>query len=558
MSKNIITNICNVKDDLNVYGDSNLLDVNVKGVLSINNILLNTPTQRGFILTSTNDGYGEWKPVPKYTPWQLTKNIDNDNIFYNDGFIGIGTNKPEKKLHVTDNVKFDGSVETSDIFFTEKHATIKKNDSLFIKSYDKTVFVINSNEHIGINQEFPTESLDVMGNIKLTGNIIHKSNTFTFPYESDVLVGEDQPQTLSMKTLVSADIISPKISNPFITGDIILNGTTITGVRQPVNKDDVATREYVDMISLTGSLVFLDNVSNFVNDIPKKPQIDEKFIISDKPVENLETKKNQIITWDGLEWLYDIPEQNNILYVNHLHSQYIYIEKQNKWIIYTSLTSHSNLQNLYIDDHPQYFNIHGRKGGQKLFGGLKSSDSLIIESTSHLNKGPILLNPLNGNVGIHNKNPIEKLDIIGNIRLSGVLVDSENNKYKLPNNNKNSTNIISTDSIDSLHNKTLVNPVIDGILNCFRYNVTKVKSSRILTEKDQVLLITSSVTLTLPESSKNSGRKYIFIINKSNVKCTINLLGDDRLNVNSKYIVLSEKHNPKTYLADGLFRWYKI
>jgi len=562
-TKSIITNICNVKENLSVYGNTDLVDVNIKGVLSINNLLFNSPTENGFVLTSTQQGHGEWKKLPSFTLWELT---NNDDIFYNKGFVGIGTENPEKKLHVTDNIKIEGSIETSDILFTEKHSTIFKNDYLFIKTpvkneigselCDKTIFVIDSNNNIGINQEYPTESLDVYGNVKLSGNIIHKSNTFLFPYESDTLVGEDQPQTLRLKTLISSDIISPKISNPIITGDITLNGSTITGVKQPIDKNDIVNKEYVDMISLTGSLIFLDSVNNFVIDIPKKPEMNERFIISEKSVENLETKKGQIITWNGLEWIFEIPKQNNIVLVKHLHSQYIYLENKNKWVVYTSLINHSDLQNLYVDDHLQYFNIHGRKGGQKISGGLKASDSLIIESTTHMIKGPILLNPLSGNVGIFNRNPIEKLDVIGNIKLSGELIDSENKKYKLPNHNKNSTELISTDSINTLHNKTLVNPIIDGILNNFRYNVTSVKSSRMLNEKDYVLLITSTVTLTLPESNKNSGRTYIFIINKNNVKCTINLLGDDRMNVNSKSIVLSEIHKPKTILADGLFRWY--
>lgn len=558
MAKNIMANSCNVKENLNVYGDSNLLDLNVKGILSINNLLLQTPTKKGFVLTSTIDGFGEWKQLPKYTPWETTSNIDDEHIYYNEGFIGIGTDNPEKRLHVTDNVKFDGSIETTDIFFTETTATISKNDNLFIKSNDKTILTINSNDHFGIHQDFPTESLDIGGNIKLTGNLIHKSNTFIFPYESDVLVGEDQPQTLNMKTLINSDIITPKISNPIITGDMVLNQSIISGVKQPENKNDVANKEYVDMLVLTGSLKFLDSVSKFITELPKKPELDERFIISGETVGNLEEFKNQIIIWDGLEWIYEKPEQNNILYVKHLHQQYIFIEPKNKWIVYTSLINHSDLQNLYIDDHPQYFNIHGRKGGQKLFGGLKPNDSLVIESTAHMNKGNILLNPLNGNVGIHNKNPKERLDIIGNVKLSGELMDSQNKKFKLPNNNKDLSELVSVDSINTLENKTLSNPVIDGILHSFRLNVTKVKSSRLLTENDQILLITGNVTLTLPESSKNSGRKYIFIINKTKVKCTLNLLGNDRININSKYIVLSEIHKPKSFLADGLFRWYGL
>lgn len=550
MSKNLMGNTCTVKEDLNVYGNSNLLDVTVKGVLSINNLLLNTPTEKGYILTSNGHGYGEWKPMPKYTPWVTERNI-RDDIYYEEGFVGIGTKNPEKRLHVTDNAKFDGFIETSDIFFTEKNSTISKNDCLFIKSYEKTVFTINSNNYVGINQEFPTESLDIEGSLKFTGNIIHKENTFLFPNEPDTLVGEDQPQTLRMKTLISSNIESPIITNPIINGNIQLNGT-ISGVKQPVNKDDVANREYVDMLTLTGSLIFLDNVSDFVKEIPKKPQIDERFIfVGDND------NKNKIMIWTGLEWEYETPEQNNILYVDRKHSQYIFIKKSNKWIVYTSLTSHSNLQNLYLDDHPQYFNIHGRKGGQSIIAGLKSGDMLTIESTAHMNKGPILLNPNNGNVGIHNKTPKEKLDVDGNIKLTGSLVNINNKKFKLPENNTDSQ-LISKDSTDILKNKTLDNPIIHGILHSFRYNVVNVRTSRMLTEKDQVLLISSSITLTLPEASKNGGRKYTFIINKNRVKCIINLLDKDRININSKTLVLTEIHKPKSLLSDGLYRWYTI
>jgi microcystin-dependent protein len=59
-----------------------------------------------------------------------------------------------------------------------------------------------------------------------------------------------------------------------------------------------------------------------------------------------------------------------------------------------------------LDD---YFYLPGRAGGQVGYGGTAASNSLTLESTSHLTKGYIILQPTTGNVGIGTITPSSPL-----------------------------------------------------------------------------------------------------------------------------------------------------
>jgi hypothetical protein len=53
---------------------------------------------------------------------------------------------------------------------------------------------------------------------------------------------------------------------------------------------------------------------------------------------------------------------------------------------------HNSLNNLTTGDvHTQYVKIAGRAGGQQIFGGTSNGDNIILESTSNVSKGAIVL-----------------------------------------------------------------------------------------------------------------------------------------------------------------------
>lgn len=74
------------------------------------------------------------------------------------------------------------------------------------------------------------------------------------------------------------------------------------------------------------------------------------------------------------------------------------------------------------DNFQQYALLAGRAGGQILVGGTAASNSLTLESTSNATKGPIVLNPTGGNVGIGTSTPWTNLAVNGTDENTGLTV----------------------------------------------------------------------------------------------------------------------------------------
>jgi hypothetical protein len=559
-TQHICCNELTVNTNIRVNDTSNINNLNVKGdVLFEKGFRFKSATKKGFVMTSTANGSAEWKQNAIDTYWK--KNKSNDNVYYAKGNVGIGVMNAMESFHVLDNARIDGFIRTGSIRLVDDDAFIMKKRRFAIKSKKDIAFMVTENNNIGINNEFPDERLVVDGNIKLSGNIMNGKNSFCFPLLSDTLIGEKQQQTMYMKTLISPSIDKPTIISPVINGDIVLNNhSTIKGVRQPTESNEVANKEYVDTLVLLNAVVFLKNVNLRVTHRPSNPPEDSRFLISNCIETDWKKRNGHIASWNGLEWIYEIPEQNNVVYLESDGQQLIYTTNTNEWITFSTIvTRHSKLQDLMADDHHLYCNNDGRVGGQVVHGGVSSGDSLVLQSTVSATKGYVLLNPMGGPVGICTETPTEALDVNGNIKFSGSLVGERNKAYKLPNNNQDVTNIVSIDSIDTLVNKTLSNPVLHGLIENFRYGVQTVKKSRTLSNEQVVLVAgTGNITLTLPESAQNTGRKYIIVVTKNNTKCFIKTNESDRINVNVQQIILSTPHEAKTFLSDGIHRWYVL
>lgn len=67
----------------------------------------------------------------------------------------------------------------------------------------------------------------------------------------------------------------------------------------------------------------------------------------------------------------------------------------------------------------QYASLVGRSGGQSLSGGTAATQNLTLDSTTNVAKGFVLLNPTGGNVGVGTTNPGAKLDVAGQIKITG-------------------------------------------------------------------------------------------------------------------------------------------
>jgi hypothetical protein len=201
----IIGNV-NISGNLNINNSniSNATFINAK-TLNISNIIMDNS---GIILKS--DG----------TPFYASRWTSNDSngIFYNSGFVGIGTTNPTDLLDVNGNISVKGNLNMNNsnisnaLFINTKTLSLNKivldntgvltrADGTIIGSSPFIVSSINSNNiyynngFIGIGTINPLSSLDVVGNINISGNykylnsniISYSSNVDLYPFSTSIL-----------------------------------------------------------------------------------------------------------------------------------------------------------------------------------------------------------------------------------------------------------------------------------------------------------------------------------------------------------------------------------
>jgi hypothetical protein len=185
-------------------------------------------------------------------------------------FVGIGTTNPQRKLHIVGDIQVDGDlfyqgnlgfgdvdlnttgIITASAFFNTQGDQLTNFDSWLKNNGD-----IYRLSNVGVGVTNPTEKLDVLGNIKTSGQFISSiTGTFitgTAPLNvlsrrlvtnlnSDYLRGGepggsasgdivtvDANQTLTNKTLTSPSISSPTLTNPTVSGSINFGTATLSG-----------------------------------------------------------------------------------------------------------------------------------------------------------------------------------------------------------------------------------------------------------------------------------------------------------------------------------------
>ncbi|KYG66736.1 hypothetical protein AZI86_06745 [Bdellovibrio bacteriovorus] len=82
----------------------------------------------------------------------------------------------------------------------------------------------------------------------------------------------------------------------------------------------------------------------------------------------------------------------------------------NSSVLTTNSSGVPSFSALSSDLFSQYARLAGRSGGQTLYGGTSSGNSLTLDSSSNATKGNIVLNPSGGNVGIGTPSPSAKLE----------------------------------------------------------------------------------------------------------------------------------------------------
>ncbi len=112
------------------------------------------------------------------------------------GSVGIGTSSPAEDLHVADNIRADGFVQVLDSVragFSNDgtpgapHYTFNGDtntgmysdtaDNLAFSTASTNAMYIDDSQNVGIGTATPQQPLNVIGDLNVTGNYIHNSNT---------------------------------------------------------------------------------------------------------------------------------------------------------------------------------------------------------------------------------------------------------------------------------------------------------------------------------------------------------------------------------------------
>lgn len=239
------------------------------------------------------------------------------------------------------------------------------NQQTVANSYNVTVFG-RYNEDTGTSDEWiDTDSLFIIANGADSGNL---NNTFDLKKNGNLyLDGNVAIETLSQYGVIySSDSVGTLATSPefvYVPG---------SGIFIDVNLDAGSHNLYVGTIYSTNNITTNGYITN--------------GYFTNLQVQSLTA--SQLTATDGSKNLVSLststyPSLTELSYVKGVTSS---IQSQ-----ITTYSDHGNLSGLSDDDHTQYAKLSGRSGGQVLYGGTASGNTLTFGSTSNATKGTVYI-----------------------------------------------------------------------------------------------------------------------------------------------------------------------
>lgn len=222
----------------------------------------------------------------------------------------------------------------------------------------------------------PTETLEISGKI-VTDNDL----TSTHWHESydHSQVQYSNPHMVSLEQCRQVD--------NQVDDNIVFTAGTVTGLPLPGQSSDAANKAYVDSF-LQGVFMQQSIITRTINVPPDNPAVGDRYVVALGGTGAWEGLDDHIVDWRvdpsnpvaGIPiWFVTPPSSGMITFAVDEQCQLVYVGTE--WKRLSSLTNHSELQNLSTDDHLQYARLNGRSGGQVMSGGTQTSDHLYLEST---------------------------------------------------------------------------------------------------------------------------------------------------------------------------------
>jgi len=146
------------------------LDVN--GTVRMTGFRLTTGVHSGYVLTCGSGGVGTWKAAPKV--WSN----NGSKIYYNSGYVGIGTNSPSAKLDIanlggSNNVPILVMSEDANdefVFKGDFAGSGETGNALKLETYwGNNAMTWRGDGYVGIGTSSPAERLHVVGTVSMNG-----------------------------------------------------------------------------------------------------------------------------------------------------------------------------------------------------------------------------------------------------------------------------------------------------------------------------------------------------------------------------------------------------
>ena len=226
----------------------------------------------------------------------------------------------------------------------------------------------------------PTETLEINGKIVTDNDLTSTHWRESYDHSQ---VQYSNPHLVSLEQCRQVD--------NQVDDDVVFTLGTVTGLPLPGRPSDAANKAYVDSF-LQGVYMQQSIITRTLNVPPANPTAGDRYVVAAGGTGAWEGLDNSIVDWRidssnpvaGIPIWFTTPATSGMItFAIDEQCQLIFVGTE--WKRLSSLTNHSELQNLAADDHLQYARLNGRSGGQVLSGGTQPADHLYLESTrNHL------------------------------------------------------------------------------------------------------------------------------------------------------------------------------
>jgi hypothetical protein len=400
------------------------------------NDLINTPS---FATVATTGNYNDLTNKPFI--------ISNNNIYNtNSGFVGIGTNNPQYNLDINGDINFTGSLNQNNSEF---------KTSQWLNSNTSIYYTLGN---IGIGKSTNiSEKLDIVGNIKIDGDIYPSSNNY---YNLGTSNNKWKDLFLSGNSIYLDTIIISKNENNNL--ELKNNNNNYIGItvneielNSNANNFKIKLNEFGDLIYNYNNCnyypVSFNNSNDISNIIYNNDLIASSNILNNK-IDNITTDTIQLGT--NNRFIINDTYNRNITFTQNLTSSNIITSNLNVIGDITTInTTVYQTEQLQVINNTAYPALY-----------IKQLNSSYNISEFYKDTQLLFLINSNGNIGIGVNNPNYTVDINGSLNSGSILIQGTNISNIIDNKIAITSNIIVNYS--NLINKPLLSTVaISGNYN---------------------------------------------------------------------------------------------